>query len=745
LNSSWNLDTAVEITSTNVFVNTTLYDNINQSANVTVNTVPYADPVIYKDGSVCGDCSIIGLGHETGTLRFSVTSFSNYTWAEANQSKIMNNGTTNVSMNVYIAVEWWNATDSSWMLDDVVVNETVVVNTSTQIKLDTLFNGLWKPDNNASYGAGEYRVYAAALDSNMNVWQAVNESYVNATYNFTIDDRPVMSTVRIDPASPESDEALNGYCNATDAEGDTVTYFFKWYKDSVLNNSGSYGPTAQGSEAVASTLGSGSTTAGENWTFECLAQDSDQNATTWINSSVVVANAKPDAQNVILVSDQADNATTGNLTGSFDYYDADSDAQTDNMTRWYNNTVVVSVLENETTIGSGNTTVGENWTFSVRVHDGNVWGDWVNSSVLTIVNSVPTTPTQNSPTNGGFFNVNDILLNCSGSTDADGESITYYYYGDTTDGTTLLGANDTHESYNWTGLNNTLYYWKCAAGDGTENSSATGAWNFTNAPNISIQVKTISDVYDSADWVNLTDPPGGEDNYQFDTLTSLAKKDSSGVFIGDEIIEERTRSFKKFRLADADGKKRYRVGGQIGPVHYKLDAYDDNELYKEIDLTTYVTPEEEWYAAMETNGYQVRFWQELDDAKYVAEFRRMGKWVRLVPLALVWENDLGEQEIISEVKETGYPIIDNDGYHVTWKDVFGEGIDFRYNLNPDKFFKTVVLNDENVLPKATIADDGLRLRLVVGFSWSDNTIIGNEFSKGVSVNGLPSEYVDSGS
>ena len=234
-----------------------------------------------------------------------------------------------------------------------------------------------------------------------------------------------------------------------------------------------------------------------------------------------------------------------------------------------------------------------------------------------------------------------------------------------------------------------------------------------------------------------------------DTRTSLAKKDTSGTFQAKEneieLIEERTKSFKKFQLPDAaDGRKRYRIGGQIGPVHYKTDPFSEQELYKEIDLTVLPTPNQEWDYAMETNGYQVRFWNKLeqqqDSILYVAEFRRAGKWLKLAPLALIWENDLGEKQLIAEPQESDEPIINNQEYHITWKDVFGKGIDFRYNLSPDKFFKTVVISSKDDLPEPTINKQGLKLTVVLGMSWDETTKLGQGFAKGININELPAKY-----
>jgi hypothetical protein len=106
---------------------------------------------------------------------------------------------------------------------------------------------------------------------------------------------------------------------------------------------------------------------------------------------------------------------------------------------------------------------------------------------------------------------------------------------------------------------------------------------------------------------------------------SLVSKDTSGIYevqAGEsEMVSNRTRSFKKFR----NGNTR-RVAGQVGPIHYRTDPFSDVEAWKDIDLDIVLTPGENWDAAMESNGYQVRFWQSRQIAgkvvRYIAQFRR---------------------------------------------------------------------------------------------------------------------------
>lgn len=230
-------------------------------------------------------------------------------------------------------------------------------------------------------------------------------------------------------------------------------------------------------------------------------------------------------------------------------------------------------------------------------------------------------------------------------------------------------------------------------------------------------------------------------------MARIVDKETSGIYKAQdgesEMIANRTRSFKKFKK----GRKR-RIAGQIGPIHYRTDPFSDTEQYKEIDLTISLTPGELWDAAMESNGYQVRFWQSRVIAgktvRYIAQFRRAGKWLALAPLALVWENDAGDRQLISKPAAGIVPVIDNDSYTVTWADCFGSGIHYRYNVRPDHFFKTVIVDNKTDLPVPTISGTGLKLTVVMGISWHSQSKAANGFAGSIVPDEIPNDTDVSG-
>jgi hypothetical protein len=92
----------------------------------------------------------------------------------------------------------------------------------------------------------------------------------------------------------------------------------------------------------------------------------------------------------------------------------------------------------------------------------------------------------------------------------------------------------------------------------------------------------------------------------------LVHKDSIKTFLPRENEAEdlRTRSVKRFRILDSPGQ--YRIGAQVGPIHFQKNPFNTDDPWEEIDLDVLLTPDKPWDAACETNGYQVRFWQNLN-------------------------------------------------------------------------------------------------------------------------------------
>jgi PKD repeat protein len=211
-------------------------------------------------------------------------------------------------------------------------------------------------------------------------------------------------------------------------------------------------------------------------------------------------------------------------------------------------------------------------------------------------------------------------------------------------------------------------------------------------------------------------------------MATLVSKDLSGVLQAGpgetEVLEARTRCFKQWRLPPGS-QGSHRVGGDVSPIHYRLDPFNEAEQLQEIDLD--LVPGAACDYQCLTNGYQVELWNSRqntsgDTLRYVARFTRAGKWFMLAPIALYWENDRGQRQTIGTLQPGITPVVDNNAGTITWPAAFGPGLHFRYNLSPDRFAKTLVVDSLASLPPPTIQNRNTRLVLLMSLSWDQSII-----------------------
>lgn len=143
-------------------------------------------------------------------------------------------------------------------------------------------------------------------------------------------------------------------------------------------------------------------------------------------------NNAPVLLNVILNSTSGNNLTSDDLTCYATITDAEADTMNVSV-RWYKNGGLnLTVDYNEdyanatnfySVLLSGNTTKGEKWMCSLRGYDGTVWGEWANSSNLTIENTAPTVSLY-APEDGNITTNRTPAFYWNGS-DADEDLLTY--------------------------------------------------------------------------------------------------------------------------------------------------------------------------------------------------------------------------------------------------------------------------------------------------------------------------------
>ncbi|MBI2523506.1 hypothetical protein HYW19_03880 [Candidatus Woesearchaeota archaeon] len=120
-----------------------------------------------------------------------------------------------------------------------------------------------------------------------------------------------------------------------------------------------------------------------------IANDSD-NITFSNNVTLNVTNVNdlPSVTSATISNSDFLNRTNGTLIASWAFDDKDGDVMTGNETLWYINGIENASLRNSTTIGDGNTTKSQNWSFSVRIYDGTGFSNFAYSANLTIQNAL---------------------------------------------------------------------------------------------------------------------------------------------------------------------------------------------------------------------------------------------------------------------------------------------------------------------------------------------------------------------
>ncbi len=137
---------------------------------------------------------------------------------------------------------------------------------------------------------------------------------------------------------------------------------------------------------------------------------------------------------------------------------------------------------------------GTDYYFAVRVNDGGKWGAW--AEVMFHMNTPPPAPTLDLPTDQATDIISgSIDLDWSPVTDAEGDSITYYWYlSEQSDFTPLEDSGDTGSTTDSTTVQpDTTYYWKVEAYDGYEFGADSAVFEFTTLPDTGSITGTVVD------------------------------------------------------------------------------------------------------------------------------------------------------------------------------------------------------------------------------------------------------------
>jgi len=220
-----------------------------------------------------------------------------------------------------------------------------------------------------------------------------------AQANVTIQNSiPSITSASITPTTSYKTTTLTASTSGwSDLDNDPEQYTYQWFnQDGKING------------ATSSTLTGTYFNKSDQIHSNVTPYDSDDFGTSELTNTVTIQNSLP-TLTVTIASDLDLNGTDEELTGSFTYTDADSDAISNNQTKWYKDDVEQTNLADLTTISYTNTSADDIWVFSARANDGEAWSNWYNASI-TILDISQTYPTLISPANGTYFNVSNVVL-----------------------------------------------------------------------------------------------------------------------------------------------------------------------------------------------------------------------------------------------------------------------------------------------------------------------------------------------
>jgi serine protease AprX len=375
-----------------------LLQQFNKLQNGTALTAAQIKDVLNDTGVLVDDSASSGYNFSRIDIYAAVQSLdeippNNVTFV--NPTPANGTSTFNISIIINITIKDYLNNISSCLLEWNNTNESITkvgYGTSVSCYINKSITG---------YGLFYYKVYTNDSRNNFNTSE-LRQIFINNTAPSITSFYPNITNINI---AESNNQTFN--ITYSDINNDSITV--TWYQNgTIVSNSDNY-----------TFLGNFSTEGSYNITV--IINDSSLTDSQSWNLTVNNTDTAPKAVNVTLISTDSLNRTNGALQAAWDFSDPDGSNQTDNETKWYNNSVEVSSLANLTSVTSGNTTRDQIWIFSVRVYDGADWSNWTNSSSLIIQDTAPEMSTISNET----INATAIVSITVSATDIDGDTLNY--------------------------------------------------------------------------------------------------------------------------------------------------------------------------------------------------------------------------------------------------------------------------------------------------------------------------------
>lgn len=281
------------------------------------------------------------------------------------------------------AIPTLNVTDLDVGDDLIVDGDIAVTGTVSQDyvrRIDQFYTKVSEPDDPADNQAVIWLSNATGYGDDRDLCVKITEASVTKSAILSLmNTPPVASNLDLTPSPPQTANTLTATYDYYDEDGDGESGSeIRWYKDTVQ----------QGAHDDSATVGSGYTSKGEDWYFTIKPSDGMAFGTLQTSETETVINTPPVAGSVTLTPSSP--CVSDDLVASYNYSDDDGDGESGTEIRWYKDTVLQSAYNDLTTLPSSATSVGDEWYYTVKPHDGDEFGTLQTSPTRTVVSKIST-------------------------------------------------------------------------------------------------------------------------------------------------------------------------------------------------------------------------------------------------------------------------------------------------------------------------------------------------------------------
>lgn len=172
-----------------------------------------------------------------------------------------------------------------------------------------------------------------------------------------------------------------------------------------------------------------------------------------------------------------------------------------------------------------------------------------------------------------------------------------------------------------------------------------------------------------------------------------------------DIVEQNAMSIKRYQGTAEDGSTKYSLDTSLTPQRFQNE---DGE-WQEYD-TRLVKSKGEYAYQLASSDHQAYFKERVGGGPIVS-VQKDNSSLQMTPQSLYYTNDTGQRQLIADPDPNAAAITKENS--ITYKNVYGTGIDFRFTTTSTQVVKELVINSKEALPIPTIPDAYLELRMIV--------------------------------